>query len=326
MLAPNTLLQNRYQIIRLLGQGGMGAVYLAFDRRLNQHVALKENTGGDARQFQHEAQLLARLRHTNLPRVSDHFIEPNGAQYLVMDYIEGEDLETLRATRGALPEVQVRAWFDQILNAVAYLHSQGIIHRDIKPDNIKITPGGQAVLVDFGIAKVFQAGQFTRTSQKFGSPGYASPEHYRGGTNQQSDIYSLGATMYAVLTGGAPPDAQALERGTAILVPPRNINATISLQMEQVILRAMRIPQNQYFQSVDEMGYILRNVRILQRTAPHATLIAANSASTLLQRNPMLFVSLGVLGLILLLGMVGLILVALNTAPQAVPTTLAIIL
>lgn len=253
MLAPNTSLQNRYQILRLLGQGGMGAVYLAFDHRLNQNIALKENTGGDARQFQAEAELLARLRHNNLPRVIDHFIEPNGSQYLVMDYIEGEDLETLRQTRGALPEAQVRAWFDQILDAVTYLHSQGIIHRDIKPDNIKITPTGQAVLVDFGIAKIFQAGQYTRTSQKFGSPGYASPEHYHGGTNQQSDIYSLGATLYAVLTGSPPPDAQSLEKGTAILVPPRNINPAISPQMEQVILRAMQIPLNTRWAAIQEV-------------------------------------------------------------------------
>ncbi|OQZ00094.1 MAG: hypothetical protein B6D41_00305 [Chloroflexi bacterium UTCFX4] len=265
MLAINTILQNRYQILRLLGQGGMGAVYLAFDHRLNQNVALKENTGGDARQFQAEAELLARLRHPNLPRVIDHFIEPNGSQYLVMDYIEGEDLETLRQTRGALPEAQVRAWFEQILNAVAYLHSQGIIHRDIKPDNIKITPNGQAVLVDFGIAKIFQSGQYTRTSQKFGSPGYASPEHYHGGTNQQSDIYSLGATLYAIVTGGPPPDAQSLEIGTAMLVSPRNVNVAISPQMEQVILRAMRVKPNSLFASVQEMR---QNLFVLTPTIP----------------------------------------------------------
>jgi serine/threonine-protein kinase len=175
MLAQDTLLQDRYRIIRLLGQGGMGAVYLAFDERLNQYIALKENTGGDARQFQHEAQLLARLRHPNLPRVIDHFFEPNGPQYLVMDYIEGEDLETLREQQGALPETQVRAWLDQILDAVAYLHAQNVIHRDIKPENIKITPNGQAMLVDFGIAKIYQAGFLTRSSQKMGTHGYASP-------------------------------------------------------------------------------------------------------------------------------------------------------
>src|SRR5581483_4855622 len=224
MLTPNTILQNRYQIIRLLGQGGMGAVYLAHDARLNQTVALKENIGGDAHQFQQEAQILARLRHPNLPRVIDHFIEPNGAQYLVMDYIEGDDLESLRQSRGALPEAQVRGWLGQILDAVEYLHRQGIIHRDIKPENIKITPQGQAVLVDFGIAKIYQPGQFTRTGQKFGSPGFASPEHYHGGTNQQSDIYALGATLYAVLTGSPPPDALALEMGTAALVPPRKVH------------------------------------------------------------------------------------------------------
>lgn len=166
MLTPGAIVQNRYQVIRLLGQGGFGAVYQARDMRLGQIVALKENIGGDPRQFQQEALILANLRHPNLPRVSDHFIEPNGARYLVMDFVEGEDLESVLQRQGALPESQVLAWFDQILDAVAYLHIHNIIPRDIKPANIKITPVGQAVLVDFGIAKVFQPGQGTMSGAR----------------------------------------------------------------------------------------------------------------------------------------------------------------
>jgi photosystem II stability/assembly factor-like uncharacterized protein len=253
MLAQGTLLQNRYRIITLLGQGGMGAVYQAQDLRLGQVVALKENLGGDPRQFQQEAVLLANLHHPNLPRVIDHFVEPNGAQYLVMDYVEGEDLESRLARQGALPEAQVLAWFDQILDAVAYLHSRGVIHRDIKPANIKVTPAGQAVLVDFGIAKVYQRGLPTPTPARAGTPCFAAPEQYRGGTDQRSDIYSLGATLYALLTGQSPPDAIALEGGSAILAQPRVLNYRISLQAEQAILRAMAILPLQRFQSIDEM-------------------------------------------------------------------------
>lgn len=228
MLTPGLLLQNRYQIIRLLGQGGMGAVYQANDLRLQRVVAVKENNGGDAQQFQQEAILLANLSHSNLPRVIDHFAESTGAQYLVMDYIEGEDLDTMLTRQGALPETQVLAWLDQILDAVAYLHNHGVIHRDIKPANIKITPSGQAVLVDFGIAKVFQSGRATFSGARAVTPGFASPEQYRGGTDQRSDIYSLGATLYALVTGQTPPDALTLAGRSAMLMPPRSLNSAMS--------------------------------------------------------------------------------------------------
>ena len=255
MLQPGIILQSRYQILQLLGQGGMGAVYLARDHRLNQLVALKENSIGNLRQFYQEAQILARLRHPNLPRVSDHFVESNGAQYLVMDYVEGEDLETMRQRHGALPEAEIRVWLDQILDALVYLHSQNVIHRDIKPENIKLTPSGQVMLVDFGIAKVYQTGQLTRSSQKFGSPGYASPEHYRGGTDQRSDIYSLGATIYALLTGRIPPDALSLESGSAILASPRVLNRGLSEQITKVILQAMEVRPSARWQDAATMRF-----------------------------------------------------------------------
>jgi serine/threonine-protein kinase len=155
-LTPGQILHGRYAIQTLLGQGGFGAVYQAHDGLHNQTVAIKENLGGDARQFYQEAQLLASLQHPNLPGVSDYFAEPTGAQYLVMEFIAGEDLDARLRQRGALTEAEALRWLDQILDAVAYLHSRGIIHRDIKPANIKLTPNRRAVLVDFGIAKVLQ--------------------------------------------------------------------------------------------------------------------------------------------------------------------------
>jgi len=283
MLPSGAVIQNRYQVVRLLGQGGFGAVYQARDLRLGQIVALKENIGGDPRQFQQEALILANLRHPNLPRVSDHFVEPNGAQYLVMDFVEGEDLESVLQRQGALPETQVLAWFDQIIDAVAYLHNHNVIHRDIKPANIRITPAGQAVLVDFGIAKVYQPGQMTMSGARAVSPGYAAPEQYHGGTDHQSDVYSLGATLYALLTGGEPPDARALERGTATLTPPRVLNLALSVTAEQIILQAMAIQARQRFQSADAMRRAIKGMTVAPTLPTHQPSIPSSSTQPYVQ-------------------------------------------
>src|SRR6478672_2110046 len=158
MLADGTILQGRYKVLRQLGQGGMGAVFEALDERLDTTVALKETFFADERlrrQFEREARLLARLHHPALPRVSDHFSEGEG-QFLVMQYIAGEDLsEMIAKRRGAFPVAQVLSWADQLLDALDYLHTQDpqIIHRDIKPQNLKLSGRGQIVLLDFGLAK-----------------------------------------------------------------------------------------------------------------------------------------------------------------------------
>jgi serine/threonine-protein kinase len=212
MLNPGVILQNRYQILRRIGGGGMGDVYLATDLRLGNPVVVKENRGGDPHLFYAEARILSALRHPNLPRVSDHFIEAAsayaqpGAQYLVMDYVAGQNLEQIVQARGPLREQDALAWLNQILDAVKYLHANRVIHRDIKPQNIILTPQGNAVLVDFGIAKVIQPGRATASGARgVGSPGYAPLEQYTGGTDERSDIYALGATFYFALTGAEPP-------------------------------------------------------------------------------------------------------------------------
>src|SRR6187549_2663135 len=224
MLTPETVLQNRYRIIRLLGQGGMGAVYEALDERLDTTVALKETLFADERlrkQFEREARLLARMHHPALPRVSDHFSEGDG-QFLVMQYIAGDDLAQMIADkRGPFPPDQVLTWADQLLDALDYLHTQDpqIIHRDIKPQNLKLTARGQIILLDFGLAKG-QTGDVSRaptTASIFGyTPNYAPLEQIQGlGTDPRSDIYALAATLYHLMTAVKPPDA--LSRAAAIV-------------------------------------------------------------------------------------------------------------
>src|SRR6266480_324487 len=224
MLAPETILQNRYRIVRQLGQGGMGAVYEAVDQRLDTVVALKETLFTDEKlrkQFEREARLLARMHHQALPRVSDHFNEGDG-QFLVMQFIAGDDLfEMLNARNAPFPEDEVARWGDQLCDALDYLHTQDpqIIHRDIKPQNLKLTARGQIVLLDFGLAKgsVGQLTAVTTSASIFGyTPNYAPLEQVQGkGTDTRSDIYALGATLYHLVTNFKPPDA--LSRAAAIV-------------------------------------------------------------------------------------------------------------
>jgi len=265
-LTAGQILQERYRIEQILGQGGMGAVYRALDLRLNRACAVKENldTALDAReQFAREARFLVLLgKHPSLVQVYDFFVEPDGVQYLVMELIEGEDLATLVARQGPLSEAQAIEWMSQILDAVEYLHSQNppIIHRDIKPQNIRITPQGKAVLVDFGIAKEYKPGKATVTGARAETPGFAPPEQYSGGTNERSDVYALGATLYFVLTGVVPPDAAQRAAGV-ILKSPRQINTAISPSIETAIMVAMNLSITQRFDSVGAFKHALLKER-----------------------------------------------------------------
>ncbi len=249
------VLNNRYRIAALLGQGGMGAVYRAWDVNLKMAVAVKENADASAdaqRQFEREATLLAHLSHPNLPRVTDHFTLPGAGQYLVMDYVEGEDLESMLGRLGALPEEQAVVWVSQVCDALAYLHRQDppVIHRDIKPANIRIARDGRAMLVDFGISKLFEPGGRTTVGARAVTPGYSPPEQYGdAATDARSDTYALGATLYHLLTGSPPPESIKRMVNLAELAPPRSLNPAISPAVERAVLGAMALPTDRRFQN-----------------------------------------------------------------------------
>jgi len=271
-LTTGQVLQNRYRTISLLGQGGMGAVYRAWDMRLDVVVALKEMTsqpGLDTQtlaqlrqQFQQEAMTLARIHHPHLVRVTDFFEEGDNA-YLVMDFVEGENLAHRIEREGALLEAQVLKWADHLLGALAHCHAQGVIHRDVKPHNVIIRPDGQAVLVDFGLVKLWDPHDpRTRTAiHAMGTPEYAPPEQYdtqMGHTDPRSDIYSLGATLYHALTGQAPPTATMRIASPGIFQPPRAMNPHLSPSTEAAVLRATELAVGNRFSTAQEMAAVLR--------------------------------------------------------------------
>src|SRR5687768_8408766 len=284
MLTPETILQGRYRIVRQLGQGGMGAVYEAIDQRLDTTVALKETLFADERlrkQFEREARLLARLHHPALPRVSDHFSEGDG-QFLVMQFIPGDDLsEKMARKRGPFPTDQVLTWADQLLDALDYLHTQDpqIVHRDIKPQNLKLTPRGQIILLDFGLAKgqVGELSRVTTSASIFGyTPNYAPLEQIQGlGTDSRSDIYSLAATVYHLMTGVKPPDA--LSRAAAIvngqtdpLLSAREANNAVSAQVSEVLQQAMAQNREQRYRSAAEMRRALHGTNLASTATTRA--------------------------------------------------------
>ncbi|NMB69360.1 MAG: serine/threonine protein kinase [Chloroflexi bacterium] len=294
-LKAGEVLRGRYRVRRIIGQGGMGSIYLADDLRLEgRQCALKEvehdrtlpqEMVREARdQFLREATVLARLDHPNLPKVSD-FFSIGSRDYLVMDYVPGKDLRTLmleaRQEGRFLMEIEVLSWASQLCDALAYLHSQEppILHRDIKPGNLKVTPSGLLKLVDFGLVKLLAPGEVTITVlQGQGTALYTPLEQYGGDsghTDARSDIYSFGATLYHLLTNQAPADARDRFLNPENLVPPRAINSDISLRTERAILWAMSLHPDERPESIERFRQSLLGDRpSLPRTAHHKMTVA----------------------------------------------------
>lgn len=263
-LSLGDTLERRYRIDKKLGEGGFGAVYRAYDTRLNALCAVKESFDASeeaARQFKRGAEMLASLRHQHLPRVTDFFDIPNKGLYLVMDFVEGEDLFSMvQRIRKPLPEEQVVKWLVHICDALNYIHTQNppIIHRDIKPQNIIIDQNSNAILVDFGLAKLFESGQRTSMGARGLTPGFAAVEQYgTGATDARSDIYSLGATAYTLLTAHVPQESIQRVVNSELFSSPKSLNKLISTFLSDIISQTLEINPKLRPQTTKELLVLL---------------------------------------------------------------------
>jgi serine/threonine protein kinase len=315
-LKPGEILRGRYRISRIIGQGGMGSIYLADDLRLEGRLcALKEVEHDRSvppemlkqarEQFLREATVLARLDHPNLPKVSD-FFSIGGRDYLVMDFVPGKDLRTLmmeaRQRGEFLSERDVLSWTNQLADALTYLHSQDppILHRDIKPSNLKLTPSGLLKLVDFGLVKILASDEMTVTVlQGRGTALYTPLEQYGGDsghTDGRSDIYAFGATLYHLLTNHAPIEARERFLNPGNLPPIRQFNPGVSLRTERAILWAMSLHPDERPQSVEAFRQALLGAwdPITRPRAPLPTPTLADLVSSPVERI-LLFLAAGLL-------------------------------
>lgn len=262
MLEIGSLVDGKYKILNKIGQGGMSIVYLAMNERANKQWAIKEVRKDGVQNFQvvkqgvvAETEMLKKLNHPNLPSIVD-VIDGEGTLLIVMDYIEGQHLESVVTEYGAQSQEDVLQWAKQLCDVLAYLHSRKppIIYRDMKPSNIMLKPDGKVMLIDFGIAREFKENRRADTTC-LGTQGYAAPEQYggRGQTDARTDIYCLGATLYHLLTGHNPSEPPYA------LYPIRYWNPRLSSGLEKIILKCTQKNPHDRYQNCGELMHALEH-------------------------------------------------------------------
>lgn len=266
MFAPDQKV-GKYRIIRALGTGGFGAVYLAEDEIIGKRVALKvphrQNQGIET--LAAEAKLMAPLSHPNIVQVLTADRDPaGGAFFIVMEYIEGESLAERLTRAGSLDECKAVRLSTEIADAVRHAHSHSILHRDLRPSNVLLAKGDQAKVVDFSVSRLLDQNPYAST--RIGSPPYMAPEHFQGRATFASDVYSLGVMMYEMVTGVLPYfdiNPARLEELVALgrFTPPNLKNRRVSKEFSDVVSRAMARDLSQRYRGAAELFEELRRLR-----------------------------------------------------------------
>ena len=273
----------KYKITRLIGQGGMASVYEATHEMLGTKVAIKVlnpilSANEQIRErFKNEAKLMASLNHKNITKISDFDDQPNQLS-IILEFLEGEDLDEKIKRQGALSDEEILLIFKQAFAAFQYAHEKGIVHRDIKPSNIYILPDGRVKILDFGIAKLFGEGnEMTKTGTQMGTPIYMSPEQVKGdkSIDYRSDIYSLGVTLYAAIVGKPPYDATTDSQfdifNKIVYEPIQGLG--IENKYNDIVAKACNKDREQRYQSCEEWLKAMNNLGLASdnsqlKTAP----------------------------------------------------------
>ena len=259
-----TVIENKYEILKLIGKGGMSKVYLAMDQNLKKQWAVKEIEKKEImlQSALAEANMMKKLDHPNLPRIVD-IIDGNDVIYVVMDYIEGEPLSDVLSKRGAQPQETVMQWAKELCGVLTYLHTQTppIIYRDMKPANVMLQPNGTVKLIDFGIAREYKEQNLADTVS-LGTKGYAAPEQFGGigQTDARTDIYCLGVTLYHLLTGQNPCEPPYE------IYPIRYWNPGLSSGLESILLKCTQLNPNDRYQSCAELLHDLNRYQKLDES------------------------------------------------------------
>lgn len=282
------LLNHRYQLLETLGSGGMSVVYRAQDSMLARPVAIKvlrENYSSDVsfrERFTQEARSVANLSHPNIVTVHDFGLD-EGQLFIVMEYVPGTDLKTLLLNRGRFSVTETLLLMEQACAGVGYAHRAGLVHCDLKPHNILVSPDGRVKVTDFGIARALATIQpDERNEVIWGSPQYFAPEQAEGkAPSPASDVYSLGVILYEMVTGrlpfnGSTPEELARMHREDLPTPPRQIDPSIPIALEQIVLKAMAKEPTARYRKADQLGRVLMSID--ENASPHIY-PAANSAT-----------------------------------------------
>lgn len=291
------MLNNRYQLLHTLGTGGMALVYRAYDKMLERPVAIKilrqdfSNDEDFRERFRQEARAAANLSHPNIVTVHDFGFD-DGRLFIVMEYVPGTDLKTMVKQRGKFGLEEAIHLLVQACEGIGYAHRAGLVHCDVKPHNMMVTPDGRLKVTDFGIARALAGIQpDEQIDVVWGSPQYFSPEQAAGqAPSPASDVYSLGVILYEMLAGQLPftandPEELARMHREMRPVSARRYNPQIPSQLDQIILKVLSKEPTQRYRSADQLGRVLRT--ILQRPESYASTMVSMPASSSSQTRPL---------------------------------------